>query len=271
MRLVWIIPVWLLVATSNAAERPVAATPVDLLRVVEMSASNRTWISLDGGLAVALSTYRRFTAGDHVAYVYESDREGSPLPGHWIEFHTPEDQAGPALFAEPYLLLDRDPPNLRRGSGDLVIGARSAIPVTVDDPLGVGSVEYLIDGQPAADFESHGSRRVTLEVIARDAGGNETRANYNVTYDADLPSGRLLVDGIPVQSGQLDPGRSSTFSVEATDPTSLVSAVSYRFDNDRWRRMPDEPVEFDREATQLAIKVVDQGGNVLEQTWGLNW
>ena len=230
-----------------------------------------TWVAIDGGLAVPVTSVGPLSAGPHELLLVERGSDGEILDTLWLRVNVAENAGGTPFVFEPGWTVDRTPPRLISNDRPVVIGRNGSVPVSAVDPLGVASVRYLIDGKPWEETSLDRSRDIRLELVYSDAGGNSDREVMQAVLDVDAPYLSLLVGGVAASSETLTVNEDTQFSAQATDEASGVSGVYWRTDDARWRPAGEFWTLFDTESTRLEVKVVDLGGNETVQAWGLAW
>lgn len=256
-----------------AAQKLVIDKPERLSEAIseQISTGTDTWVAIDGGLAVPVTSVGPLPAGPHELLLVERGSDGEIIDTRWLRVDVAENAGGTPFVFEPGWTVDRTPPRLISSDKPVVIGRNGNVPVSAVDPLGVASVHYLIDGKPWEETSLDASRDVRLELAYSDGAGNSSREVMQAILDVDAPLLSLLIDGVAAAGSTLTVNEDTQFSAQASDGTSGVSGIYWRSDDARWRPAGEVWTLFDTESTRLEVKAVDLGGNETSQEWGLSW
>lgn len=181
-----------------------------------------------------------------------------------------QDVAGNNLVTGTSVRVDQTPPlqSLAVSSGTMGDGGYYVSNVTLsatssDATSGVQLVRYRINGGAwlpgtSATLTADGTRTVQFQTV--DNAGNETLGEMVIKIDKTPPTATIANTG-----GTLgDNGwykTPATFSINASDATSLIKSVEYNLDSQGW--VSGDTVTISGDGVHaLAVRVTDNAGNV---------
>ena len=215
--------------------------------------------------------FLRTRVAQHILNIMSSDRNATNLPvGDFVLYAngiagstdavfggvatTPVDQEGPVVTA------NLSPDSFLKGLVDLDF--------TVSDPIGVDTVQFLVNGAPHSVGQAIAPRmslnttdftdgQITVTVVATDMLNNETRMDFNYVVDNSSPTVSLTS---PVLTNSQSYTASGTYQEEGASVASItVNGTEAAIDtaNRTW----SATVSLVSGQNTLDLEVVDSAGN----------
>ncbi len=235
----------------------------------------------------------RITAGEQVileadsAGVVNADWDTTQAPDGPIEIlATVVDPLGSETFATRSVVVDNSPPavDIESPDADAVLIAPFDFEAAINDPGGVAEVRFFVDNQEVAvldeepwtvnvdplDFEPAGPK--TIEVVARDVAGHETRLSRDVTFSPENLA-------IAIRSPEIGSvaARPFTFAVDVNGPDGVDEVVLF-IDDEELARFDAPPFEVEVDPAlyevgdhQLSVSASDATGRMAQASLGLDW